>query len=443
MPVALFGVGTALCSAARMFYLCRCAAMECDDADVIVLDVLPTGLPALVGRWGAKAVLFYCHFPDKYLVRADRSDTEGSDVEIPAQVKFAKKFFAVFKSLYRGGMDILEELCIRHSDLVAVNSLFTRSMALEAFPSILSSPDGRPRDDGYLGVLYPPIDLGNFIKPDFEEKKRKLEGEAHRSSQSLGSIMSLNRFERKKNVAVLIKAYAKLVKFNKTDGVIVPPLVIAGGYDPRNTENVEHLAELMQLAEELGVAPMTTFSPSISDKERANLLRSALCVVYTPDKEHFGIVPLEAMYAGSPVVAVKSGGPKETVIDGVTGMLVEAGTVDGFTEALIRLVEDPHLALRMGQSGHEHVRDNFGLEAFRDSWWKTLRETARRGRERREGWGRGQGPVQIMGGGIFSSSVSYTVELMIALFFAWAVTALLRLVGTLGPDETILTWIKQ
>ena len=65
----------------------------------------------------------------------------------------------------------------------------------------------------------------------------------------------------------------------------------------------------------------------------ADLLRSALCVAYTPHREHFGIVPLEAMYAGSPVVAVDSGGPRETVVHGVTGLLVD-GTVGGFASAL-------------------------------------------------------------------------------------------------------------
>ena len=103
----------------------------------------------------------------------------------------------------------------------------------------------------------------------------------------------------------------------------LPPLIISGGYDPRNLEIVEYLKELEALAKSLHIEENTKFRPSVSDEERALLLQSAICVVYTPHREHFGIVPLEAMYAGSAVVAIKSGGPKETIVDGVTGILVD------------------------------------------------------------------------------------------------------------------------
>jgi len=46
------------------------------------------------------------------------------------------------------------------------------------------------------------------------------------------------------------------------------------------------------------------------------LLRNAECVLYTPENEHFGIVPCEAMYSGVPIIADKSGGPRESVGDG-------------------------------------------------------------------------------------------------------------------------------
>lgn len=63
------------------------------------------------------------------------------------------------------------------------------------------------------------------------------------------------------------------------------------------------------------------FLPSISTEEKESLLARCLCVIYTPTDEHFGIVPLEAMAAAKPVVACCSGGPVESVVDGVTGIL--------------------------------------------------------------------------------------------------------------------------
>ena len=53
------------------------------------------------------------------------------------------------------------------------------------------------------------------------------------------------------------------------------------------------------------------------------LLTNCSILLYTPAGEHFGIVPLEAMYCGTPVLAVNSGGPLETVEHGVTGWLVD------------------------------------------------------------------------------------------------------------------------
>ena len=67
------------------------------------------------------------------------------------------------------------------------------------------------------------------------------------------------------------------------------------------------------------------------------MLAAATVVIYTPENEHFGIVPIEAMAAGKPVIACRSGGPKESVLHGETGYLCEpiagmhgAGAVNRF-----------------------------------------------------------------------------------------------------------------
>lgn len=65
------------------------------------------------------------------------------------------------------------------------------------------------------------------------------------------------------------------------------------------------------------------FLCSVSDAERATLLKKCSAVLYTPVNEHFGIVPVESMYMEKPVIACNSGGPKESVLDGRTGFLLE------------------------------------------------------------------------------------------------------------------------
>ncbi len=75
---------------------------------------------------------------------------------------------------------------------------------------------------------------------------------------------------------------------------------------------------------------------SFSDEQRALLLAACTAVVYTPQREHFGIVPLEAMAAGRPVIACDSGGPRETVLHGKTGMLCDP-TPAAFAGAMLTL----------------------------------------------------------------------------------------------------------
>ncbi len=60
---------------------------------------------------------------------------------------------------------------------------------------------------------------------------------------------------------------------------------------------------------------------SIPSDIKALLIAASTAVIYTPDREHFGIVPIEAMHIGRPVIALKSGGPLETVVDNETGFL--------------------------------------------------------------------------------------------------------------------------
>lgn len=133
----------------------------------------------------------------------------------------------------------------------------------------------------------------------------------------------------------------------------LPGLVIAGGYDARLPENVEYYEELYGLAEELGLLDkvcvgrvrdlvhclvlQVVFLRSVPDNHKTLLLSACTAVLYTPQHEHFGIVPLEAMAWGKAVVACDSGGPKESVVSGRTGLLCEP-TAAAFADAMRQLM---------------------------------------------------------------------------------------------------------
>lgn len=140
---------------------------------------------------------------------------------------------------------------------------------------------------------------------------------------------------------------------------------MAGGYDDRVTENVQHYTELKELAAQLHLEDYVTFLRSPSDSLKVALLRGSAAVLYTPSREHFGIVPVEAMYCCCPVIAVNSGGPLESVADGETGFLCEP-TAEAFSQAMERLVREPQLRRDMGQAGRRRVQDKFSLQAFSD-----------------------------------------------------------------------------
>lgn len=148
-------------------------------------------------------------------------------------------------------------------------------------------------------------------------------------------------------------------------------LVIAGGYDQRVVENVEYDMELRALARRhnLSVSDFPDMSGQIiflhsfTDDQRWYLLDRCRLVIYTPENEHFGIVPIEAMYCGRPVVAVNSGGPTESVQHRRTGLLCASNPHD-FAQAMMQLYTDPELARSMGAQGRQRVIQRFSFESF-------------------------------------------------------------------------------
>lgn len=91
--------------------------------------------------------------------------------------------------------------------------------------------------------------------------------------------------------------------------------------------------------------------------------RAAVVAVPSLWPEPFGMVGLEAMARGRPVVATATGGIPEWLADGQTGLLTPPGDVRALARALQRLLDDPGLRARMGAAGAEHIRRRFTANA--------------------------------------------------------------------------------
>jgi glycosyltransferase involved in cell wall biosynthesis len=97
------------------------------------------------------------------------------------------------------------------------------------------------------------------------------------------------------------------------------------------------------------------------------LYEDADVVVYpTVAAEPFGLVPLEAMSAERPVIASRCGGIPETVVDGVTGWLVEPDDPSALAARVADVIWQPDVARRMGAAGRQHVQARFDLECYVD-----------------------------------------------------------------------------
>jgi glycosyltransferase involved in cell wall biosynthesis len=111
---------------------------------------------------------------------------------------------------------------------------------------------------------------------------------------------------------------------------------------------------LAKLREKAGSYPQVKFIEAPSDEELYALYGRASAIVYPPFNEDWGLVPLEAMMFGKPVVAVNRGGPRETVVDGENGFLTEPDP-RSFSLAMERFADDPELVRKMGMYGRRHV----------------------------------------------------------------------------------------
>jgi len=123
-----------------------------------------------------------------------------------------------------------------------------------------------------------------------------------------------------------------------------------------------YLGVLSDLADRLGIRDRVVFTGLRRDVP--DLLACAAVSVMPSLNEALPNVLLESMAAGAPVVSTRVGGTPEVVEDGVTGLLVPPGNAGALARAIDRVLSDPDLAVRLGQSGREFVRRRFSMDAM-------------------------------------------------------------------------------
>ncbi|TAQ84926.1 hypothetical protein B7494_g6753 [Chlorociboria aeruginascens] len=339
IPASILSRFTIMCAILRQLHLILSMYFTFElsklQPDAFIVDQLSAGLPWLRYLYPNTRILFYCHFPDLLLAQGRAN---------------------VIKRAYRIPFDFLEQWSMSFADSIAVNSGFTKQTVGRVWPALAKKRD--------LQIIYPCVDV--------KEKKENIDQNTT-VWHDTNILLSINRFEKKKDIGLAIKAYAGLGKHGRK-GV---RLVLAGGYDNRVQENVFYHKELVKLAEGFGLKTATTktivtalnvpddvdvlFLLSVPNTLKEMLLKAARLLVYTPSNEHFGIVPLEAMLAGVPVLAANTGGPLETVINGETGWLCPPDDIGSWTVVMNKVLHkmsDKELE-KFGVAGKERVKREF------------------------------------------------------------------------------------
>ena len=153
-------------------------------------------------------------------------------------------------------------------------------------------------------------------------------------------------------------------------------LVVAGGPDASQLELDPEARRLLRLAAELGVADRLMLRGRVSRQRMPALLRSADAVVCVPWYEPFGIVPLEAMACGIPVVATAVGGQIDSVVHDVTGVHVAPRDPAALAGALRRLLDDPQRREALGAAGVRRVRRRYGFDRIAASTARVYAQVA-------------------------------------------------------------------
>ena len=183
--------------------------------------------------------------------------------------------------------------------------------------------------------------------------------ESRKSGIRLLSVCRFEAGEQYKGIDTVIKALRGVV-------ARIPDLeysIVGTGND---------LERHQRLVKEMGVAANVRFLGAIDDKALRECYRACDAFILPSDGEGFGIVYLEAMHYGKPVIAANSRAAPEVVKHNETGLLVDYGNVEQLAESISRLCLNPNLRESLGRAGRDRLQQNFTFDLFKEKLHRIL-----------------------------------------------------------------------
>ena len=262
--------------------------------------------------------IFFCAEPmrifyDKGLFKKLRQKNDNKKL----YYRITNLFDQICKNILLKKIQEFDRHNIKSCDLVLTNSYFSKENILSAY-----------------GIESKVVHLGG----DIFQLNGKIKNPAKINQVlSIGSVNSIKGYEFIINSISLI---------NKD---LRPRLLIIGNsVDKLFLEKIKILSELKQVKIEIKI--------NISDLDLKNAFLESSIFAYASFLEPLGLAPLEAMSFGLPVVAIKEGGLRETVIDGYNGFLVDRSP-EHFSKKIFDLILDKKLYKKMSYNSNKHVRN--------------------------------------------------------------------------------------
>jgi len=164
----------------------------------------------------------------------------------------------------------------------------------------------------------------------------------------------------------VISAFKRFQKSSKKNY----KLILTGTLS-KDPEHIAYYEKLKKQAQSCNVVIKT----NISDRELISLYSKSTAVLFAAINEDYGYIPLEGMASSKPVISVNEGGPKETLLDGETGFLVNS--YDEMADRMAYITEHKSFAEKMGKKGRERVIAHYSWDAFFRKFDVALRTVAK------------------------------------------------------------------
>jgi glycosyltransferase involved in cell wall biosynthesis len=284
------------------------------DYDVVLCEQDRFTMAPFFLKYIKKPCVYFCQQPSIFRYDISR------ELYKKAGLEYKNIFHGLYLKLYGTKMVNHDKKYASYSKYMIANSNFSRELILKNYGlnSLVS----------YLGVdrsLFKPM---NLSKDNF--------------------VLSVGQCIPEKGYEFILKSLAKIDIHKRPEFVIVTD---QGNIHWKNY--LQHLA--VKLKVKLNVLTL------INDDELIKLYNKAILVVYAPYSEPFGLVPLEAMSCGTPVVAVRDGGVKESVINNKTGILTDRDEIT-FSKEIIGLILDNEKREQMAEESINTVDKSWTLK---------------------------------------------------------------------------------